>query len=156
MPSLEPRPGLDINFASAGFKEHGKKAGKPIREVALELGFSLEDHVSEVISPEHITNADLIIHMGPGNERRFDKKLVEYGLDLPFYMSRTYCLGEFCTPPRKNIQDFAFLKHNTPEFDNVVRYTVKACEKLMQEVIVPMATKEQANGAYQTETEKSL
>jgi protein-tyrosine-phosphatase len=133
-----------LNFRSAGFKEAGRPAGKPIRDVAIELGCNLENHRSRVVTVEDILWADLIIHMGAGNLARL-KRLVfmQWGNDIAFHMSKAHCLGEWCTPTRGSIQDFAFLKRDTEEFDEVVRYVVKACEKLMQEVIVPRAMEEQ-------------
>lgn len=144
-----------LGFASAGFKEAGRPAGKPIRDAALELGFSLEDHRSEVISPEHVSNADMIIHMGPGNEKRLRSFLWTNGMDHSFYMSKAYCLGLWCEPRRNNIQDFAFLKRGSLEFDTVLRYTISACNKLMTEVIVPDATKEQAKARFVTEEKET-
>jgi protein-tyrosine-phosphatase len=59
--------GYNIQLRSAGFKEAGRPAGKPIRDVALELGFSLESHRSRLISVDDVLWADLIVHMGSGN-----------------------------------------------------------------------------------------
>jgi protein-tyrosine-phosphatase len=131
-----------VQLHSAGFKEAGRPAGKPIRDVALELGFSLEHHRSKMIAAPEVEAADLIIHMGDGNKCRLDEFCYFWG--MVHNMSKAHCLGEWCTPRRRSIQDFAFIKPRTVLFDTVVRYTIAACQKLMAEVIVPAATKEQA------------
>jgi protein-tyrosine-phosphatase len=136
---------LALNFRSAGFKEAGKPAGKPIRDVAIELRCNLESHRSRVLSVSDVLWADLIIHMGRGNLDRLRHFVtMNWGNDIGFHMSKARCLGEWCTPTRGNIQDFAFLKRDTEQFDTVVRYVVAACHKLFEEVIVPRATEEQA------------
>jgi protein-tyrosine-phosphatase len=134
--------GYNIQLRSAGFKEAGRPAGKPIRDVALELGFSLESHRSRLISVDDVLWADLIVHMGSGNSARLHS-VTQLTDDLYFHMSKARCLGEWCTPVRSNIQDFAFLKRGSEEFDRVVKYAIAACQKLMQEVIVPRAIEEQ-------------
>ena len=151
---LPEQPSIDINFSSAGFKESGRPAGKPIREVAYELGFQLDEHRSTTLDTHLVEWANIIIHMGPGNEKRLRRFITEKGMDVGFYMSKAHSLGHWCG--RRNIQDFAFIKPGTEKFDTVVRYTVAACNKLMQEVIVPQATEEQAKARFVTETEKGL
>lgn len=138
------RRAMQLNFRSAGFKEAGRPAGKPMRDVAVELGFNLDEHRSRVISIEDVTWADLIVHMGAGNLQRLELFAVNNGFSILELRAKTRNLGHQCTPRRNNIQDFAFLKRDTEEFDTVVRYVVKACEKLFAEVIVPRAIEEQA------------
>ena len=133
-----------VQVCSAGFKEAGKPAGKPVRNVALELGFTLEHHKSTTCTQQMIQAADLVVYMDNGNYRRLCQLM---GIRQHNRTSQDWRnLGSFCLPARTRIEDLAFIspRTNPEKFDEVVRYIDHACRTLVETVIAPEARKRQA------------
>lgn len=132
-----------VTVRSSGFKEAGRPAGKPVRNAALELGFSLEDFRSSLLDVNQHDWADLFVHMGRGNYARLQAFRKKYNLmDKP---RTTACLGNWTDPPRSNIEDLAFISPHLPKFDEVVRYIDDACKRLVETMIASMVGKRQHN-----------
>lgn len=132
---------LVVTVVQAGFKEAGLPAGRPVRDAALELGFSLENHRSKVLSYQMLHDADFIVFMDGGNLRRL-QKAIEFGAKHRDWEGRLLALGSYCQPARTRIEDLAFISPRTQpvDFDRVVRYIDQACRTLVDTVIAPAAT----------------
>lgn len=137
---------IDVQVSSAGFKAAGLPAGKPVRNAAAELGFSLEDHRSTKCTLGLVAQHDIVVVMDGGNMKR----LMDMVVGQPECAGRSiFKLGEFCTPQRNRIEDLAFISPRTRpvDFDRVVRYILDACDSFTQQVIAPRALERQASGS---------
>lgn len=116
---------------SAGFVNPNRRAAKKMRDAAMELGYNLEEHRSQLLDEELYLWADKIIIMDGGNEKRF----VQFTVDNPHLeMNCPYKLGHFLESPKDRIPDPAFIKRGTKEFHDVVLMIEEASKKLIENV----------------------
>lgn len=134
------KPEVLVDIHSAGFRpDDGRKAGKPVREAALQQGFSLDNHRSQLATNVLLKDADLVLYMDGGNFDRLCKV-------TNIRNCNHHCLGKWCHPERTRIEDLAFISPYTKpdKFAEVVAYIRDACYTVVKDVIAPAARKRQA------------
>lgn len=106
-----PVKGFSVKVA--GFVNPGRRATAKMREQALRLGYSLEEHRSQLVTPQLLSWADKIVYMDGGNLKRLRSF-------SGFVEEKGVCLGEYCNPPVMRIRDPNFMRRGSEELIAVV------------------------------------
>jgi protein-tyrosine phosphatase len=109
-----------VTVRSAGFVNPGKRASKKTRDWAAEQGYDLEGHRSQLLTPELMKWADIVIYMDNGNFRRLPKS------------NKAVCLGSFLGLTR--IPDPAFMARGSKEFLDTMNLIRAASIELVGEL----------------------
>lgn len=115
---------------SAGFREAGRRAGKPIRDAAVERGYDLEEHRSTMIDLELLKWADLVVYMDGGNYRRLRDKMNGTMPDVNIIP-----LGSWATPRVSRIPDPAFMRRDSVQLRETVELIISASHCLAHSLI---------------------
>lgn len=119
-----------FNIKSAGFKEAGKMAGKPVREYAKSIGLDLEDHRSVVVDAEMISWADVVVYMDGGNLKRL-VELIET-MDTPPPPWSIVCLADYSRGAVTRIPDPAFQRKDSEEFTRTMTIITACVHRLVR------------------------
>lgn len=116
---------LGHDVKSAGFVNPGKRASGKMRRAALAHSYDLEEHRSQLCTPELVQWAELVVLMDGGNEKRFRQQ----------FTAPVVRLGHWGDPRRDRVPDPAFLADGSHDFDQVVRFIISCALKLGKEKI---------------------
>ena len=108
-----------FDVLSAGFVNPGKPAAKKMREATVDWAVNLDNHRSQLINPQLVEWADVIILMDGGNHKRFTEA-------FPDYLAKVVMLGEYADPPVGRIPDPNYLPKGDPRLGEIVELIVTA------------------------------
>lgn len=119
-----------INVKSAGFVGPNKRASKKMRDAASPKGYSLSGHRSQLLTPELMEWADLVVYMDNGNHKRLKAFEEEHPVASRV---KWVCLGSYACRPR--VPDPAFMRRGSQEFKETVELIIKASGALAMEIL---------------------
>jgi protein-tyrosine-phosphatase len=123
---------------SAGFINPGRRAAKKMREAMLAMGYDLSQHRSQLVTPEMLQSADIVVYMDGGNARRIVNMMQASNYRMCGWRplpDKCVNLGKWSVPVAPKVPDPAFMKKDSPEFAAVVEQLVLSSRALAKQLL---------------------